>query len=95
MSLAIDPTRSVTFRPGPPLEASILREVVTPDFDQRFDACVAVTATVWSYGFQMCRTPMERREWMDAYHDHLEMVRSARIRGVLTRPQIELGQDQA
>lgn len=91
MSLAHQSPRGVTFRPGPALEASILREVVTADFDQRFDACVAVTATIWGYGFRMCRTPVERAEWMDAYYEHLGMVRSARVR---RWPEVQDGQDQ-
>jgi hypothetical protein len=94
MSLAAAQPRAVTFRPGQPPESSILREVVTPNFDQRFDACVAVTATIWAYGFRMCRTPVERREWMDAYAGHLEMLRSARVRGVCRWPEIQHGEHE-
>lgn len=79
---------------------SILAEVTSPNFDQRFDACVAVSATIWGYGLRMCRDPSEVRRWMNEYLDHLGMTRAAclnyrgegstdRVRG---GPQIKFGQ---
>jgi len=76
MSL-LSSSRAAAYRPAPP-PASILRELVVEGFDQRFDACVAVAATVWGYGLNMCRTVAERRAWMDAYFEHLRLALSAR-----------------
>lgn len=87
MSLSHASSRSVTYRPGPP-PASILREIVVSDFNQRFDACVAVAATIWGYGYRMCRTPMEQKAWMDDYFEHLDMIRTSRSR-VRVWPQAE------
>jgi hypothetical protein len=91
VSLSHASHRAVTYRPGPP-PASILREIVVADFNQRFDACVAVAATIWGYGFRMCRTPVERSEWMAAYFEHLDMLLSSRSR-VRGWPESERGED--
>jgi hypothetical protein len=93
MSLSHASHRAVTYRPGPPPPSeSILREIVIADWRRRFDACVAAAATVWGYGFRMCRTPVEQKAWMDAYFEHLDMIRSSRSR-VRVWPQTEGTED--
>lgn len=62
---------------APAVPVSVLAEVASPHFGQRFDACVAVSATVWGHGLRSCRTPAEVREWMDSYLEHLELTRDA------------------
>lgn len=64
--------------PTPPSSTLLLREINVSHFGQRFDACVAAAATVWGYGYQLCRTPMEQKAWMDAYFEHLDLLCSTR-----------------
>jgi len=86
-------SRAATYRPAPP-PASMLREIVIPHFDQRFDACVAVCATIWGYGLRMCRTPLERKAWMAAYFEHLDMLLRSSRSGVLGGEQTQRGEDK-
>lgn len=76
MSLLRTRPRLPVYRPELP-PAPVLAEIVAPDFDQRFDACVAVTATIWGHGYRMCRTPLEKREWMTAYCEYLKQLMAA------------------
>lgn len=58
----------------PALSPKLLDEVVVGDLDQRFAACIAVTAAVWGHGFRACSCSAERAVWMERYREHLEAM---------------------
>lgn len=74
--MSLLPRRPIIYRPGPPPN-SVLTEIVLPDFTQRFDACAAVSATIWGHGYRMCRTNAEHAAWIARLVDHMEGIRAA------------------
>ena len=58
---------------------SIFDEISGGDLDNRWRACVALTAEVWGCGLRACTCQAERTEWLGRTTDYFTTVRKVFI----------------
>ena len=73
MTVAYRPRMPATYRPRMPA-ATILDEIDCDDIDRRWNACVAVCATVWGAGLNSCASIAERHSWQHRYAEHVAQL---------------------
>ena len=57
---------------------------ISGDLDNRWEACVALTAEVWGRGLRACSCQAERTEWLGRTADYFEQARAAFLAGYAT-----------
>jgi hypothetical protein len=67
-----------------PPSSALLDEISSPHFNHRWNACIALDATVWSKGYAAC-TPEEQELWLERLVEYLELSRNAWRSAALAR----------